>query len=62
MKWSAGLTAVTMVLYSAFFSRMPRFANFFNHPNSWLATRTIKKTLGVYGVFLIWVASLTSSY
>ena len=62
LKWSAGLTALTVVIYVSFFSRMPRFAKFFNHQNSYLVTRSIKKTLGVYGVFLGWVASLTSSY
>ena len=62
MKWSAGCTAITVVLYSVFFSRMPRFLNFYNHPNSWMVTRGIKKTFSVYAVFLLWVASLTNSY
>jgi hypothetical protein len=30
-KWAVGGTAVTLILYSAFFSRMPTFRNFFNH-------------------------------
>jgi hypothetical protein len=62
IKWSAAGTAITFIIYSAFFSRMTSFRNFFNHENSWLATRFLKKSLGVYGVFLVWVASLTSTY
>ena len=62
LKWSAGGTGVILIIYSAFFSRMPRFRNFFNHPNSWLVTRTLKKTVATYFIFLGWVASLTSSY
>jgi hypothetical protein len=62
IKWSAGLTGGCVVIYVVFFSRMPRFARFFNNPDSYMVTRGIKKTLGVYGIFLGWVASLTSSY
>ena len=62
LKWSAGLTSIFVILYSAFFSRMPRFAKFFNNPDSYMITRGMKKTLGVYGLFLCCVASLTSSY
>ena len=62
IKWASGGTAVVVIIYAAFFSRIPRFRNYFNHPKSWMITRTIKKTLATYGVFLIWVASLTSSY
>jgi len=62
LKWSAGLTGVTILIYTVFLSRMPRFAKFFNNPDSYMVTRGVKKTLGVYGLFLGWVASLTSSY
>ena len=62
LKWSAGLTAIFVVVYSAFFSRMPRFAKFFNNPDSYMVTRGVKKTLGVYAIFLASIASLTSSY
>jgi hypothetical protein len=51
-----------MIIYSAFLSRAPTFRNFFNRENSWLATRFLKKSVGVYVVFLAWVASLTSTY
>lgn len=54
MKWSAGGTMVSVVLYSVFFSRMPRFLNFYNRPGSWLVTRGLKKTFSVYAVFLVW--------
>lgn len=62
MKWASGCTGVSLLIYAGLFSRMPRFQSFFNHPNSWFITRAVKKTLGVYFVFVIWVASLTSSY
>lgn len=62
LKWSAGLTCLCVGLYLGLFSRMPRFVRFFNHPDSYMVTRGVKKTLAVYGVFLGWVASLTSSY
>jgi len=41
---------------------MAGFRSFFNNPNSWMITRGVKKTFGVYTIFLVWVASLTSSY
>jgi len=62
VKWSVGGTAVTLMIYAAFFSRMPRFRNFFNNPKSWMVTRGIKKAVAAYVVFLGWVASLTSTY
>jgi hypothetical protein len=62
IKWSASGTAFTLVIYSAFLSRTPGFRNFFNKENSWLITKLLKKSAGVYGVFLVWVASLTSTY
>lgn len=62
VKWSLAGTAITFILYSAFFSRMPTFRNFFNHEKSWMMTRALKKTVAGYGVFLVWVASLTSTY
>jgi hypothetical protein len=62
LKWSGGLTCLSVVIYMTFFSRMPRFARFFNNPDSYMVTRGVKKSVGVYGLFLCWVASLTSSY
>jgi hypothetical protein len=41
---------------------MPTFRNFFNNPNNWKITRFFKKSFGTYIVFLVWVASLTSTY
>jgi hypothetical protein len=62
LKWAAGLTGIGVIIYMTFFSRMPRFVRFFNNPDSYAVTRGVKKTLGVYGMFLACVASLTSSY
>ena len=62
LKWAGGLTSIFVVIYSAFFSRMPRFVKIFNNPDSYMITRGIKKSLGVYGLFLCCVASLTNSY
>lgn len=62
IKWASAGTGVTMLLYSAFFSKMPTFRKFFNRDNSWLVTRFLKKSLGTYAVFLMWIASLTSTY
>jgi len=62
VKWAAGGSAVTLGIYSLFFSRMAGFRNFFNNQNSWWITRALKKTTGMYCVFLLWVASLTSTY
>lgn len=62
IKWSASATAFTLVLYSAFLSRTPGFRSFFNKENSWLITKLFKKSAGAYGVFLLWLASLTSTY
>jgi uncharacterized protein YktA (UPF0223 family) len=41
---------------------MAGFRNFFNNQNSYVITRVVKKSVGVYGVFLAVVASMTSTY
>lgn len=62
LKWASGGSAVILTIYSLFMSRMAGFRNFFNNQNSYAITRVVKKSLGVYGVFLAVVASMTSTY
>ena len=62
LKWAAGLTSIFTIIYSVFFSRMPRFAKLFNNPDSYMITRGLKKGFGVYLIFLCSVASLTNSF
>lgn len=59
---SVGLTAGCSAIYWMFLSRKDSFYRVFNNKNSYPVTNLLKKGLGLYAVWMMWIIVLNNHY
>jgi hypothetical protein len=62
IKATVGLTLGTAALYWMFWSRKDMFYRIFNNKNSYRVSNWAKKSIGLYAVFIGWMALFSSHY
>lgn len=62
IKLTVGFTIATGAVYWMFWSRKDSFYRIFNNKNSYRVSNWAKKTIGLYAVFIGWMAVLSSHY